>query len=199
MFKTLAAALVALAATPLGFAQAPAGKASAPAKPAASRVAATKPAAKPAAKPVAAVSPSRLEARTTANQMAAGIQAAEAAMSPTELAIAEQVHTGVLPCELGASVQLDADARSPGYFNVHGKGFRYRMHPVETSTGAIRLEDRRAGAVWLQLANKSMLMNQKQGRRIADECANAEQVATATALKNNPPPVLIDVSEPVKR
>lgn len=152
----------------------------------------------PAAAPVSSTS-SRTQLHSAAVQVAAGIRAAEAALTPGELAIAQQVHRGVLPCELGASVTVDADERVPGYFTVSGKGFRYRMHPVETSTGAIRLEDKQAGAVWLQLANKSMLMNQKQGRRIADECANAEQVATATALKNNPPPALIDVSEPVKR
>jgi hypothetical protein len=32
---------------------------------------------------------------------------------------------------------------------------------VATSTGTVRLEDKQAGAVWLQIANKSMLMNQK--------------------------------------
>ena len=59
----------------------------------------------------------------------------------------------------------------PGYFNLKGKGYSYRMHPVVTSTGAIRLEDQHdGGAVWLQLANKSMLMDQKAGKRLADEC-----------------------------
>jgi hypothetical protein len=115
-------------------------------------------------------------------------------MGPDELAIADRVHIGRLPCELGATVRLEADTSQPGYFYLHGKGFRYRMHPVATSTGAIRLEDRKAGAVWLQLANKSMLMDQNKGRRLADECANAEQVAFAENMKTNPPPSLIDTS-----
>lgn len=115
-------------------------------------------------------------------------------MGLEELAIAERVHKGQLPCELGASVRLEADTSQPGYFYLHGKGFRYRMHPVATSTGAIRLEDRKAGAVWLQLANKSMLMDQNKGRRLADECANAEQVAFAENMKTNPPPSLIDTT-----
>jgi hypothetical protein len=119
---------------------------------------------------------------------------AETPMGPDELAIAERVHKGQLPCELGASVRLEADATQPGYFYLHGKGFRYRMHPVATSTGAIRLEDRKAGAVWLQLANKSMLMDQNKGRRLADECVNAEQVAFAENMKTNPPPSLIDTT-----
>lgn len=115
-------------------------------------------------------------------------------MGPEEMAIAERVHQGHLPCELGATVRLEADGAQPGYFFLHGKGFRYRMHPVVTSTGAIRLEDRKAGAVWLQLANKSMLMDQKKGRRVADECASGEQLAYAETMKTNPPPSLIDTT-----
>lgn len=115
-------------------------------------------------------------------------------MGPDELAIADRVHKGQLLCELGASVRLEVDASQPGYFYLHGKGFRYRMHPVATTTGAIRLEDRKAGTVWLQLANKSMLMDQNKGRRLADECVNAEQVAFAENMKTNPPPSLIDTT-----
>lgn len=109
-----------------------------------------------------------------------------------ELAIAQQIHLGLMPCEMGASVRVEADAAAPGYFHVQGKGFRYRMYPVRTSTGALRLEDKKAGAVWLQLANKSMLMDQKKGRRVADDCAHPEQVAYGQDMKTNPPPSLFD-------
>ena len=118
----------------------------------------------------------------------------ETPLAPQELSIAERVHVGHLPCELGASIQLTADTNTPGYFHLQGKGYKYRMKPVTTSTGAIRLEDEKAGAVWLQLANKSMLMDQKNGRRLADECAHPDQVAVANDMKLNPPPALIDVS-----
>lgn len=124
------------------------------------------------------------------------VKAAEQPLAPEELSIAERVHVGHLPCELGASVQMTADANTPGYFHLQGKGYKYRMKPVSTSTGAIRLEDEKAGAVWLQLANKSMLMDQKNGRRLADECAHPDQVAFANDMKVNPPPALIDVSNP---
>lgn len=114
-------------------------------------------------------------------------------LSSEEIAIAQRVHLGRLPCELGQSVRMEPDAQQPGYFHLHGQGFRYRLRPVATSSGAIRLEDAKAGAVWLQLANKSMLMDQKQGRRLADECAHPDQVAFAEDMKRNPPPALIDV------
>lgn len=128
--------------------------------------------------------------------------AQEPELAPHEISIAERVHVGTLPCEMGASVRMTADANAPGYFTLQGKGYKYRMRPVATSTGAIRLEDEKAGAVWLQLANKSMLMDQKKGRRLADECAHPDQVAVANDMKVNPPPALIDVSNaatPVQR
>jgi hypothetical protein len=140
-------------------------------------------------------SPSRVEAKTTANQMATGIMAAEAALTPAELAIAGRVYTGRLPCELGAFVTLAPDAKAPGYFDVQIKAVKFRMFPVETTTGAIRLEDKNAGAVWLQLANKSMLMNQKLGQRLADACMNPAQMAVAAALEKNPGRSVLDGPE----
>jgi hypothetical protein len=139
---------------------------------------------------------SHINLKSAAKNVAAGIEAAEAALTPAELAIAERVQVGLMPCELGASVTLTQDARAPGYFDMQGKNFKYRMFPVVTSTGAIRLEDQRLGAVWLQLANKSMLMNQKLGIRLADECMSPAQVAVAEALKLNPPPSLLDAPRP---
>lgn len=194
-FTSFAAALGAvtlLAATSLATAQ------TAPAKPAAKPAAATKPAAaKPAVKKQPTINPSsRTNLKSAAKNVAAGIEAAEAALSPAELAIAERVHLGNLPCELGASVNLTADTKNPGYFDVQGKNFKYRMFPVATTTGAIRLEDQKAGAVWLQLANKSMLMNQKLGIRLADECMSADQMKVAEAIKLNPPVSVLDKPVP---
>ena len=188
---TLAATMVAavlLAGPGMATAQTTADKPAAPA---------AKAAAKPAAAKKPAVSADRTNLKTTAKNVAAGIEAAEDAMTPAELAIAERVHVGSLPCELGASVTLTADTKAPGYFDLQGKNFKYRMFPVATTTGAIRLEDKKAGAVWLQLANKSMLMNQKLGIRLADECVSPSQVAVGEAMKLNPPASVLDAPKPV--
>ena len=125
-------------------------------------------------------------------QVASGLIAADAALSPAELAIAQQVYVGRMACELGAFVNVSADGASPGHFMVEGKGFKYHMVPVATSTGAVRLEDAKGGAVWLQISNKSMLMNQKLGQRLADECQGAEQVVVAEAIRKNPPVSLLE-------
>jgi hypothetical protein len=124
--------------------------------------------------------------------MASGVMAAEAALTPAELAIAERVYQGKLPCELGAFVSLQVDAKAPGFFDVQLGKQKFRMFPVETSTGAIRLEDRKLGAVWLQLGNKSMLMNQKLGKRLADVCMNPAQIAMAQHLLTNPAASVLD-------
>ena len=165
---------------------------------------ATKPVAKHVAKPATrhvakakpTVSTNRQNLKSAAMNAAAGIEAADAALTPAELAIAQRVYLGNLPCELGASVTLSPDPKTPGYFDVRGKNFSYRMFPVITSTGAVRLEDQKAGAVWLQLGNKSMLLNEKLGQRMADECKSPAQEVVAENLKEHPAPSLLDA--PVK-
>ncbi|MEG2050448.1 MAG: hypothetical protein RR855_20245 [Comamonas sp.] len=117
---------------------------------------------------------------------------AASALSPEALSVADRVHTGRIGCELGQHVNVTKDGSNPGYFHVDGNGFKYHMSPVTTSTGVVRLEDKQAGAVWLQIANKSMLMNQKQGQRLADECMSNEQTQVAEAIKRNPPPSLLE-------
>ena len=120
-------------------------------------------------------------------------------LTEADLAVAQRVSVGKAQCELGADVTVEADEKKPGFFNVSTKGVKYRMHPVESRTGAIRLEDPRAGAMWLQLGNKSMLMNQKAGLRIADECQTAEQVAFSEEMKKNPPKSLFEGADAAKK
>ncbi|MEY4710945.1 MAG: hypothetical protein RIS88_395 [Pseudomonadota bacterium] len=116
-------------------------------------------------------------------------------LSPLELEIARAVHVGTVRCELGASVTI-APGRREGFFIVTTKNQRFRMHPTESRTGAIRLEDPKRGAMWLQLANKSMLMSQKLGQRLADECQSPQQIEVADAMKRNPPPSILDAPAP---
>ena len=87
---------------------------------------------------------------------------------------------------------MKADEQNRGFFYISTGKRRYYMYPVESRTGAIRLEDGRAGAMWLQLGNKSMLMDQKAGQRVADECATAEQRMVAEKMKADKTPGLLD-------
>lgn len=113
-------------------------------------------------------------------------------LTPEDLEMAKRVFVGTIACELGSSVTITASTRRPGFFAVQTRGSRFSMHPVESRTGAIRLEDPKRGAMWLQLGNKSMLMSQKLGQRLADECMSPEQITLADELKKNPRPGLLD-------
>jgi hypothetical protein len=157
------------------------------AAPAAAKPAAAKPAAKkPAAKPS--------NSRREAVELATPLEDADPTdkLTPAELEIAKRVYVGDIPCELGAKVVIKARKRE-GYFLVSHGINRFVMHPVESRTGAIRLEDPERGALLLQLANKSMLMNQKEGKRLADECQSPEQVKFAEEMKSRPP---VNILEP---
>ena len=105
---------------------------------------------------------------------------------------AGEVHTGRMVCEMGNSVTVTPDPQQPARFIVQMKKNTFHMSPVETSTGAVRLEDAQAGAMWLQLPNKSMLMNSKLGQRMADECQSDHQTTVAHRMKLDPPPSLLD-------
>lgn len=120
---------------------------------------------------------------------------AEAPLGEAELAVAAGVYVGTLACELGKTVTLQPDPERPGYFHLSLGRDRYHIRPVRSRTGAVRLEDPARGAVWLQLSHKSMLMNQKLGRRLADECAGPVQRAAADALRLKPAPDLLDVAQ----
>lgn len=130
-------------------------------------------------------------AATVATGAAAAVMAPRV-LNADELALADRVHTGRIACELGQHVSVTKDGSNAGHFLVSGNGFNFHMAPVGTSTGVVRLEDQKSGAVWLQIANKSMLMNQKQGKRLADECMSPEQLQVAEAIKKSPPPSLLD-------
>jgi uncharacterized iron-regulated membrane protein len=186
--KSIAYSIVAAAALTLslGAAQAQTNSKAAPAKkPAAAQKAPAKkaPAKKAAAKRVPAKTVKAVEANTP-------VESPSRRLSEAEIAIAQRVHTGRIHCELGADITVTADEKNPGFFNVAAGKQRFYMHPVESRTGAIRLEDGRTEAMMLQLGNKSMVLNQKLGQRIADECQSDEQKQFSAQMDRTGPGLL---------
>jgi hypothetical protein len=160
-------ALRALCALPLAFGlllALPAG-AQTPAAPAKAA-----PARKPAPKPATP----REQLKAEAEGLALATTTVEE-ISQAQLDVAARVLTGTADCEFKLQVTVMPMEGQPGHFIVGHKGQRYTMVPEETQTGAVRLEDKRAGVVWLQIPTKSMLMNSKQGQRMVDACQQNEQ------------------------
>ena len=135
-------------------------------------------AAKAAPKPAT----SRQQLKSEAAGLALGTEAAQAA-SQNQLDIAARVLTGKADCEFNQHVDVQALSGKPGHFKVAFKNVSYTMVPEETTTGAVRLEDKKAGMVWLQIPSKSMLMNSKVGQRMVDGCMQSEQRAAVEAAK----------------
>lgn len=105
----------------------------------------------------------------------AAIPVLAADLTPGQLEAAGRVYTGTADCEFNQQVSLTPVAGKTGHFLLQHKNTRYTVVPEETTTGAVRLEDKQAGIVWLQIPAKSMLMNAKVGRRVIDDCRHPEQ------------------------
>jgi hypothetical protein len=143
---------------------------------------ASAPKSKPAAKPTQAAT-GRQQLKNEAAGLALATATAET-ISEAQLEMASRVLTGFADCEFKQRITVAAIDGVPGHFNVGHKGLQYRMVPQETSTGAVRLEDKAAGVMWLQIPAKSMLMNVKVGQRMVDGCQHASQRETSTGVAN---------------
>lgn len=124
----------------------------------------------PGAKPAA---PKR--AKLAKPAAAAGAAAVLAELTPEQLASADRVLLGSNACEFNQSVDVKEAPEKKGWFRLFFKGKSYTMAPEPTTTGAVRLEDKLNGLVWLQIADKSMLMNAKIGQRMVDNCVHPAQ------------------------
>ena len=141
-----------------------------------------KPTVKAAARPAPKPATSREEAKDEAKGLALATEATEA-INATQLDIAARVLTGKASCEYNQTVDVDPVDGKPGMFKVRYKGVSYVMVPEETSTGAVRLFDRKTAVVWLQIPVKSMLLDSREGHRMVDLCTHSEQRAAVDAVK----------------
>lgn len=125
---------------------------------------------------------SKKELESRAKGLALGQETAQR-VSEVQLQIADRVLTGDAACEFDQTVSVLPISGQPGHFRLTFKKIAYTVIPEETSSGAIRLEDKKAGIVWLQIPSKSMLMNARVGQRMVDGCMHPEQRAAAQAVE----------------
>ncbi len=133
-----------------------------------SALAQTAPAAKPAAKPA----PAKKAAAKKAPDEKPLVPADKA-----QLDAAERTHFGLYECDFKQSIDVSMNAKAPGYVDVKFGKQLYTMKPVLSSTGALRLEDVKGVGLLIQIANKSMLMDTKAGKRLIDACVHEKQRA----------------------
>jgi hypothetical protein len=78
-------------------------------------------------------------------------------------------------CELGNKVTIYTNEADSANIALRWKKRLHRMTRVGTSTGASRFENTTFGLVWIGIPAKSMLLDSKANRQLANECKNAEQ------------------------
>lgn len=99
------------------------------------------------------------------------------------MAVVPRVLVGESKCEFDRQVRLEPHPSLTGRFVLSLDRQQHVLTPQPTSTGVIRLENAKAGLVWLQVPIKSMLMNAKLGQRLADNCLHTAQTAELEAMK----------------
>jgi len=103
------------------------------------------------------------------------VAAPEADLTPGQLAAAARVFLGQADCDMQQQVSLRPIEDKPGHFELQYMKTKYVLVPTETKTGAVRLEDRQSGIVWLQIPRKSMLLDTAKGSRLVDGCTLSDQ------------------------
>lgn len=101
-----------------------------------------------------------------ASEVAAVGEAAAAQFNPHGF----QFPAGVYRCELNRSVHVRQVAPDLQSAVLHWNKKDYTLRAVNARTGALRYEDPVSGLVWLVIVGKSMLLDTKQGRQLANEC-----------------------------
>lgn len=82
-------------------------------------------------------------------------------------------------CELGNKVTIYTNEGDSAHVALRWKKRLHRMTRVGTSTGASRFENTTYGLVWIGIPAKSMLLDSKANRQLANECRNADQNKSA--------------------
>lgn len=82
-------------------------------------------------------------------------------------------------CDQGNSLTLYHHAEDQQHVALRWKNRLLQMTRIDTSTGANRYENTRAGLVWIGIPAKGILLDAKKGQQLANECKNAEQIAEA--------------------
>jgi hypothetical protein len=89
-------------------------------------------------------------------------------------------------CELGNKVTIYSNASDEAHIALRWKKRLHRLTRVGTTTGANRFENKLYGLIWIGIPAKSMLLDSKQNRQLANECRNAEQLKPVAASAAEP-------------
>lgn len=73
-------------------------------------------------------------------------------------------------CELGKKITVFHKADEKDVITLRWNNKNHTLKRETTTTGAHRFEDKTAGLVWINIPAKSILLDSKRGRQLANEC-----------------------------
>ncbi len=88
---------------------------------------------------------------------------------------------GVLHCELGRNVDVREVAADLSALRIRWGKREYSMSAIPTASGAMRFENPATGLAMITVAGKTMLLDTRRGRQLANECKAAVPPAVAGA------------------
>lgn len=78
--------------------------------------------------------------------------------------------SGTYRCELGQKVDIERETGDAKVLKLNWKGKRHTLQRYDSTSGLPRYEDRQNGLVWIDLPWKSVLMDERSGHPLANEC-----------------------------
>jgi membrane-bound inhibitor of C-type lysozyme len=81
-------------------------------------------------------------------------------------------------CELGNSLTIYTNAEDAQHVAIRWKNHIHRLTRINTSTGANRFENQKAGFVFIGIPAKGMLLDSHRGKQLANECKTTEPILT---------------------
>ncbi len=78
-------------------------------------------------------------------------------------------------CELNDSLVIYTNTDDDQHAAIRWKNRLYRLTRIETTTGANRFENKKAGLVWIGIPTKGMLLNSRLGQQLANECKTTDK------------------------
>ncbi|MFZ6845165.1 hypothetical protein [Undibacterium sp. RuTC16W] len=86
-------------------------------------------------------------------------------------------------CELGNVLTMYTNVDDDKHMAMRWKKRLYRLTRIETTTGAHRFENRKAGFLWIGIPAKGLLLDSHRGQQLANECKTTDQVIAEAELK----------------
>ncbi len=96
------------------------------------------------------------------------------------------VALGAIHCADKVSVTIGESKAHHGQYDIMIGKAHYVAERIPTESGAVKLEDKQHGIVWLQMSNKSMLFNEKLAKRLATDCQSEAQKTVQKAMDAPP-------------